>query len=129
MNSPKLIARTALLRLFTARPPRENAHLIKKYLIVQSQGSGSTEPFPIRRTRLLSRPIEYLERRLHLSVAVVLSVRIARSVQCIRQEYSHDQADDATASAHDRRHDDPQHVAEHPEDLRCRRSELQHLPR
>jgi hypothetical protein len=42
--------------------------------------------------------IEHLERSLHLSVAVVLSVRIARSVQSIRQEYSHDRADDATAS-------------------------------
>ena len=50
------------------------------------------------------------------SVAVVLSVRIARSVQSIRQEYFHDRTDDATASAHDPRHDDPQHVAEHSED-------------
>jgi hypothetical protein len=28
-------------------------------------------------------------------------------VQSNRQEHSHDQADDAPASAHDRRHDDP----------------------
>jgi hypothetical protein len=28
------------------------------------------------------------------------------------------------ASAHDRRHDDPQHVAVHPKDLRCRGSQL-----
>jgi hypothetical protein len=54
-------------------------------------GNGLTEPFPIRRTRLLSRPIEHLEQRLQLSVAVVLSVRIARSVQSNRQEYSYAQ--------------------------------------
>jgi hypothetical protein len=37
---------------------------------VPREGNMVTEPFPIGRTRLLSRPIEYLERRLHLSVAV-----------------------------------------------------------
>ena len=48
-------------------------------------------------------------------------------VQSNRQEYSlMTVADIAAAAAHDRRHDVPQHVAEHPEDLRPRRRELQH---
>lgn len=42
-----------------------------------------------------------------LSVAVVLSVRIARSVQSIRQEHSMTEPDDAAASTHDRTYDDP----------------------
>ena len=61
----------------------------------------------MRRTRLLSRPIEHLERSLHLSVAFVLSVKIARSCNPVdRSSPMSKQMNDTAAAAHDRRHGD-----------------------
>jgi integrase len=58
-----------------------------------------------------------LATRLHLFAVNGRACQNRMFVQSSRQEYSYEQTDFAAAPEHDRRYDDPQHVAEYPEDL------------